>query len=333
MHRFVAVACVSLTCLWTARALALDASIVSTARELGEQGLRAYDEGRYDEAASKLLQAYQAVKVPTLGRDAARALVKQRKLLAAAELYLEATRLLPNELWHGSVQQAAQGEADREREALLPLIPRLKIVLDGATARDTVVTLDDVTVPEPLVGSEQFADPGKHQVVATHEAHSERQDIALEQGQRREVVLRFTGTPPSVGNASAGQMPHSSAQNAPTTPHDRESNTMRTVGWIGVGVGAAGVALGTTTGIIAIFMRSGLRDDGCVDYTCRNHAELQGRVNTYNSLLPVTTVGFVVGGVAAAAGVTLLLTSPRRESQKSASLELGPGSMAIQGEF
>jgi hypothetical protein len=331
MNKFVTIVSLSLCCGWASHALALEAGIVSTARELGEQGLRAYDEGRYAEASLKLGQAYQVVKVPTLGRDAARALAKQGKLVAAAELYLEVTRLSPNELWLGKVQQQAQAEADQEREALLARIPRLKIFLDGVTARDTQVTLDDVTIPEPLVGTEQFTDPGSHQVTATHAGQSERQSVVLQEGERKEVVVRFAGPQAGVADAS-----HTTAPGAPYPLDSRDAsagNRQRTYGWIGVGVGAAGVALGTTTGIIALVMRSRLRNDGCIDYTCRNHPELQGRVNTYNTMLPVTTVSFVVGGVAAATGVTLLLTSPKRESESTVSLALGPGSMAFQGAF
>jgi hypothetical protein len=206
-----AVLSIILACAWVSPAFAVDDSIVSTARDLAEQGLRAYDEGRYDDAASKLLQSHHAVKVPTLARDAARALAKQGKLLAAAELYLEATRLTPNELWRGNVQQQAQREADQERNALLPRIPRLKILLNVATAHDTQVTVDDRAVPEALMGTEQFADPGKHQVVAKRGKQVAEQSIELKEGEHQQIVLRFTQAPNGAARTECGQIPQSSS--------------------------------------------------------------------------------------------------------------------------
>ena len=176
---------------WSLSALGQDESAVATARQLGEEGLSAYDAGRYDEAAEKLVRAYQVVKVPTFARNAARALAKQGRLVAASELYLEATRLTPNERWRGDLQQIAQRDAAEERAVLLPRIAHLKVVLTGATAHETQVTVDDVTIPEALVGMEQFADPGSRRVVAKRGAQTVEQRVDLREGEHRELALRF----------------------------------------------------------------------------------------------------------------------------------------------
>ena len=56
---------------------------VTAAREIARQGLKAYDAGRYEEAADKLSRAYAVVKLPTLALHTARALVKVGRLVEA----------------------------------------------------------------------------------------------------------------------------------------------------------------------------------------------------------------------------------------------------------
>lgn len=321
------VVCALLLGLWSPAALALDESMLSTARELGEQGLAAYDAGRYDEAAQKLLQAYGAVKVPTFARNAARALAKQGKLVAAAELYLQATRLEPNELWRGDLQQQAQQESAVERAALLARIARLQIALEGASSQDTSVTVDNEAVPAALVGADQFADPGLHHVVGKHGARTVDQSIELREGEHGQVVLRFT-----VAREPAPTLapPVPPAQAAPTSV--KQSNLRRTVGWVSLGVGAAGVTVGAVTGIALLVKQSHLHADGCAGSVCTKQSEASG-VNSFNSLRPVASVGFIAGGVLAATGVALLWWPERHESQSNVGVSLGPGSLAVQGRF
>jgi hypothetical protein len=64
MKHFRTITLALLMASWAPSALALDEAVISTARELGEKGLAAYDAGRYDAAARLLLQAYRAVNGP-----------------------------------------------------------------------------------------------------------------------------------------------------------------------------------------------------------------------------------------------------------------------------
>jgi len=334
---------VLVSCVWSSIAFGQDQSAVATARQLGEAGLSAYDRGRYDEAAQKLLRAYQIAKVPTFARNAARALVKQGRIVAASELYLEATRLVRNEMWRGEMQQQAQREAANERAAVLPRIAQLKIVLEGASAQDTQVSLDGVVVPEALLGTERLTDPGKRHIVAKHGERTLEQDVTLAEGEHQEVTLRFPSDQAAPGatqlrtslskqRTSLAPAASASAKSdvAPVPAQGRR--TQQTLGWVGIGVGAVGVVAGAGSGIAALLLRSGMKSDGCSDTVC-NNSSLQGRVDTYNAMLTVSTVGFIVGGVGAAIGTTLLLTSPRSESSTTVSLLVTPGSVAVAGGF
>lgn len=335
------VALVLLSSLWSSVAFGEDESVVATARQFGEEGLAAYDAGRYDEATQKLIRAYQIVKVPTFARNAARALVKQGRLVAASELYLEATRLVPSELWRGEVQQQAQREATEERAALQSRIAHLKIVVDGADAQEVQATLDGVGVPGALLGADRLTDPGKRHLVAKRGDQVVEQDIELQEGEHKDVVVQFAPPKPQESAPKAPvQSPNKVSRSVAIRPTEpvpaREttpaSSTQRTLGWVGVGVGAAGLALGAGSGIAALLMRSSMHSDGCNGDACPN-SSFQGRIDTYNAMLTVSTVGFVVGAIGGIAGATLLLTSPRPESEARVGVVFGPGSVTIAGGF
>ncbi|MBN2195416.1 MAG: hypothetical protein JW751_21535 [Polyangiaceae bacterium] len=105
----------------------VDDATRAAARAIGEEGLDAYDAGRFEEAVEKLESAHAAVPVPTLGLWLARALAKSGKLVEASERYGEVTRLQVEAGQDKDKQREAQADAHKERAALLPLIPDLRI--------------------------------------------------------------------------------------------------------------------------------------------------------------------------------------------------------------
>ncbi len=63
-----------------------------------------------------------------------------------------------------------------------------------------------------------------------------------------------------------------------------------------------------------------------------------GNLDSYHTLSTLSTVGFIVAGVGAAAGVTLLLVGPKDDSTPaqaglSVTPYLGPGSLGAVGSF
>jgi len=98
----------------TGTARATDDSVKGAARALSNEAKRDFDAGRFEEAGRKFQRAYEVAKVPTLALWAARALAKHGQLVAASELYRQATRLTANDLWVGNAQQQAQADAAKE---------------------------------------------------------------------------------------------------------------------------------------------------------------------------------------------------------------------------
>ncbi len=325
MNKLCKVLLVALLSLLSSPAFAAGDDVVGKVRELAKQAQSDSDAGRYDAAVQKLMQAYQMAKVPALARNIARALVKEGKLVAACDYYRQASELEPNALWREQLQQTAQRESAAERSALLPRLSHLQVVIKGAPAPEATLSLDDVDVPKDQVQAEQLVDPGMRHVVLKHGDQVVEQDVELKEGEHRQLEMQLTANsspPPDVAATPESANVSNSASKHSIQP---------TLGWVGVGIGAAGLVVGATAGIIAEAKLSKLHDDGCRDRWCPS--SFSGRVDSYNRLLTVSTVGFVVGVVGAAAGVTLLLTSPHQESKANVGLWVGPSSVALQGGF
>jgi hypothetical protein len=91
-------------------------SSTDQARNLGYEGIDAYEAGRFEEAETKLSAAYRLLTVPSLGLWSARALMRLGKRAEAEQRYREvlALRLDTGDI---AVQQAAQRDAERELNA------------------------------------------------------------------------------------------------------------------------------------------------------------------------------------------------------------------------
>ncbi len=316
---------VALACLAPLPALAADDAVSTKVKELAKQAQVDTDAGRYDAALQSLQQAYQLAKVPALARNIARVLAKQGKLVQACKFYQEAVSLQPNSLWRLQIQQTAQHDAATERTELLARLAHLNIGIEGVPADAATVQMDDAAVEKSQVGTEQDVDPGMHHLVAKSGEKQVEQNVELKEGEHRQVVLRFGVEPAAAGAAG------NSVSEPPKVTTGSGHRLQPTLGWIGVGVGAAGIVFGATTGLVAMTKRSGMHNDGCRDNWCPS--SFSGRVDSYNQLRTLSTVGFIAGAVVEAAGITLLLTTPRRTEAAETTFAIGPGSFAIKGGF
>jgi hypothetical protein len=99
---------------------------------------------------------------------------------------------------------------------------------------------------------------------------------------------------------------------------------------VAVGVGATGLATSLVTYTLANRQyESFQRRELCVNGGCS-----QEEVDNYNSLRDIQQISLIAGGIAVAAGATLLvLTWEEPADQQQVRLELGPASAAISGSF
>ena len=316
----------------------VDDATRAASREAGREGLEAFDAGDYETAAAKLGAAYSAVQVPTLGLWLARALVKTGHLVEAAERYREVTNLTIQAGQNQDTQREAQADARKELRELQPRIPQLSLRVEGANAADVEVTVDGVVVPSTLLNKlPRPTNPGEAVVQGTLGDQVVTEQVTLAEGASQTVVLSF-GPGHSRG---AGASPRTtSTPAADTGVEGKQGSTQRIAGIASLAAGGVGLVLGSATGLVAMGKKRDLEDDGCSDTHCR--PDQQSDVDSYNSMRHLSTAGFIIGGLGAAAGVTLLLTAPKSETARSGAEQtaagrlvvwVGPGSAGLAGRF
>ncbi len=299
------------------RAQADDATRAA-ARSLGYEGINDFQAGNFTAAADKLDRAYLALRVPSLGLWSARALEKTGKLVAAAERYLEVQRLDPGS-GDVAVQKQAQVDAKNEHTALVPRIPSVVIQVEGAPANEVKVSANGAAVPSSLIGAKRPVDPGSVTLEAQHGERTAREQVTLREGETKTVVLRFTAqaTPvAAVPVATATTTPPPPRQDRPAEKASSGSGT-RTLGFVALGVGGAGIVAGAITGGIAMANKGSI--EGCEGTRCPPSARAD--VSSYNDLRTVSSVCFIGGGVLAATGLVLVITAPKASNPKAARRE------------
>lgn len=291
----------------------------AAARGLGAEGVEAFQAGDVAVAVDKLERAFKVLRVPSLGLWSARALSKQGKLVEASERYLEVARLDAS-TGDAAVQKQAQEDAAREQELLAARIPTVTVTVKGA-GPDLKVMLDGAPVPNELLGARQPVNPGPHRLEASSAGRQLTRELSASEGQPLALTLDF---------ADAAPAPTAAATSAPkpATPQSA-SQPVPTGVWLGVALAGAGAA----TGGVAAFVASQKRKDlNCPNDLCPNSERDEGE--SYNSLLTVSTIGFIAGGVGLAVAGTFWLTRPKpREAQARVEPWLGIGAAGVRGSF
>jgi hypothetical protein len=310
-----------------------DATQKDSARQLGREGVRRYEAGDWEGARQLFRQAYRLVPAPTLALREARALVKLNRLVDAAEAYARASNTPMGATPPDAFRQAVAA-ARVELDNLRPRIPRLLITVQGADPKkhDVVVRLDGVDVPPAFLGVERTVDPGMHHVQAVARgARPASETVTLQESDVRTVVLQVE---PSTDPVPVAKQPE------PDKVENHGPGAKRTLGWVGLGLGATGVAVGVATGLMALDKKSSL-DDACSGTRCPPSAS--DDLDAFRTLRTVSTVGYISGGVLSAIGVTLLLTSgddeprPQTGSARTQATRVQPwvgaGSAGVRGNF
>jgi hypothetical protein len=121
------------------------------------------------------------------------------------------------------------------------------------------------------------------------------------------------------------------ASEQPPEPYDA---TQRTAAWIVGGVGVAGVIVGSVFGVLSI-VKHNESDKYCEQGGMCSDVRGVEAMDAARAAGDVSTVAFVVGGVALGAATVLLLTAPEEHdgAPMSARIGIGPGGVSLRGVF
>lgn len=336
----------------------------AAARSLATEGATAFNEGRFKEAVDYFGKAESLMHAPPHLLFLARAHAKLGQLVKAREAYL---KIVKETLAANSPKafRDAQVAAEAEVRDVEPKIASLTIRIEGGEgATDIAVMVDGVALPNVLVGLAQPIDPGTHRIEAGATGlRAPSEPVTLAEGEKKSVVLKLEAAPgaaplvaapaaaPGAAAAPApGATPAPAVAAQPAGPPTTDAGTKKSSGgglrigsYVAFGVGAVGLAGGT----IFTLQSSGKRKDadaafaGCSAEPGGCHQDDPRSAQTdeldrdADSKKTLGIVGFVVGGVGVAAGVTLLVSSSGRSDENEAGISpwIGLGSAGLRGRF
>ncbi len=309
------------------RAQAEEATVVddttrATLRQLGRDGVQAYQDGDDETAVDLLERAWGILPNAPSGLWLGRALERSGRLVEASERYLAATRVELDRDGNIATQKAARVEARSAYEAIQPRIPRVKIRIAGAEIEEIELGVAGKTVPHEFLGTLIPVNPGQVNIVARLGDTLQRRRVELAEGQELELTFDF-GSPRSPLRRSETSATESSSEEGP-----RGASTQSTLGWIGVGIGGAGLLAGGVSGALA-WSQYGQFDCPTHD----NCDEDSNKIKTYNTRRSVSMAGFIAGGVVLAGGLALVLSAPRSSSDTHIAARLGWRSLFVSGTF
>jgi hypothetical protein len=261
------------------RALAATDEPSSHALKLAYEGDDLYAQGRWSDAYERFAAAEGIQHSPVFVLYMARCRKNAGHFLEAQQLYARVVRepIRPDA---PKPFQDAIAKATDEAKELLARTPALSILVTGGPG--AVVRVDGRDVPDPH--GDIPLDPGPHTLEVSSGSRSVHRDVDLRDGAgTMRVELSLSPLPP--------RLPPKRGSAAPTI--------------IGLSLGAAALAVGVTTGIVAAEKTSALEPD-CPDNHCL--VTDASRLDSARAFATISTIGFVAAGVGLAAGVVLWFT-------------------------
>ncbi|HEX2732985.1 MAG TPA: hypothetical protein VHM70_15355 [Polyangiaceae bacterium] len=285
----------------------------AAARSMAEQGVQAFGAKNYEAAVDLFGRAESLIHSPVHLLYLARSNAALGHLVKAQEAYIKVSRetLGPDS---PPAFRKAVDQANSELDALKPRISYATVSVHGAD--NASVTVDGQPVAPALVGVPMPLDPGTHQF----EAHADGMqaataELTMSEGHTGQVELTLTPVP--VAPRSAVSRPP--AAGAPPAQDDSDTEMMRYGAYGSFGLGAVGLGLGTVFAL-ASHSKSQSADDafaacsaqrgGC---SARDQDDVQKLDDQAAHKLTTSVVGFAVGGVGIAAGITLLVLAAHHD--------------------
>ncbi|MDB4997817.1 MAG: hypothetical protein JWM74_5249 [Myxococcaceae bacterium] len=184
----------------------------------------------------------------------------------------------------------------------------------------------EVRLDGALVDRFQYKDgvvataPGTHVVSVTMPKKTFSQEVVVQTGSPQEVTVRLVDEAPPAPPPARAAPPEQAVVEADP------GSGRRTLGWLTVGVGAVGLGLGATFGLVALDRRTTLQIacGGDTVACTAPKARVDELQSSADSASTISTVSFILGGVAVAGGVALVLTAPTRASSQAATVRVAP---------
>lgn len=308
---------------------------------MAEEAANAYENGQYEAARDLFHRASELYPAPALMLWEARSLEKLGRLVEAEDLCVTVQRYKLH-ADDNDVARNAIRDAGVEAEQLRRRIPTITIQLRGIdrNSPSLEVKLNGKRLHTALIGFPVPVDTGERSVVLLVGGTELRsQTITLREGERATVELDASSKPASSPSTDPAQPVAEPPPNDKVPARSAMPSSARpwyaqpTLGWACLGLGAAGLTTGVAAGLTATKHRDAL-EDNCSGNSCPPSAS--DDLDDFRRYRTISTLGYAVGGVAVAAGLTVLLITPHVGSGRSAAtfaLQLTPQYVGLKGRF
>lgn len=260
------------------------------------------------------------------------------KLVAAVghyRAYLRAFAAMTGVTRQNHAERAATAKA--QIEAIEPVLPKVKFVWETPPPPESKIIVDDVEFRAATLDVLLPLDPGTHRIVVQLPGEPDRtRTVTLAKG--GSTIIDLTPAKPTAVDVSHVVTQNGTgAEKKPRPIAVRKHDPAKIAGFVGVGVGAAGLVVGTITGAMAISEKQTLHAHCNDSYFCDDEGmEAVDRLHTAGN---ASTASFIVGGLLAGVGVTLVLVSTRTPEAVGANVRVrtafspGMANFALEGTF
>jgi hypothetical protein len=280
------------------------------ARGLFNEGRRLMNAGQYDEACPKLEAARRLYPGSGVLLNLGLCYERSNRAASAWTVYGEAVFSAQH-----AGRQEDEAEAKRRQAAIESRVPHLTIAV-SSPAHDLVVHLDGRSIDPVAWGSTLAVDAGPHQVAAEAPGRvpwaatvvvsdpTMTTKVQVPELVTKPAEARSPSVAPGVSTASSPSLAPQPPATATTEPPASKSGSMQqTWSYVTMGVGVAAIGAGAVIGLVAKGQdNSASKEMG------------MARFNDSTSAVHLGDAGSIVagvGGVIAAAGLTLWLTAPK----------------------
>lgn len=313
----------SIVALQLPPAQAQSASEKATAEALFREGQRLLDAGKL-EAACEKLQASQELDsgVGTL-LYLGDCLERSGRTASAWATFNEAASLA------GANNQVERKQlATTRAQALEPKLVRLSIEIDPRNLElpDFELRSNGEVVPPATAGVGIPVDPGERHLLATATGYRPyRETLMLTEGSNTAQIPALVPLPESSTAAPSSPEEGRSQPGHPlgsrdSAGRDHSARAQRTIGMASVGLGAVGVALGTTFGVMALRKNSESEEECRPEDARRCTSEGVALRSDARRAANLSTGSLIAGGALVAGGLAVYLTAPRDRQRHLATL-------------
>lgn len=209
---------------------------------------------------------------------------------------------------NGLTRQKHQERASKAQARLTEIdgtIPKVKFVWETAPPPESKIVVDGVEFRADTLDVLLPLDPGTHEIIVQLPGEPDRKrTVTLAKG--GSSIIDLTPAKPGEEEPNASG---SAGKGAVGGKKPKKVDPAKVGGYVGIGLGAAGLIAGGITGYLALEQKAAVDARCDANYSC--DAVGIAAVDRFRTFGTASTVSFIAGGVFAGVGITLLLVSRR----------------------